>query len=77
MRSQIYQEYQDARGFLQIAEKFVTQCAESPQRDTLLEQFQSTKVLWPNLNPEGTLTADMTTLMLLDQLAATAELASP
>lgn len=72
------QEYQDARGFLQIAEKFVARCAESRQRDRLLEQFQSTKVLWPDLNPEGTLTADVTALSLLsDQLAATAELASP
>ena len=72
------QEYQDARGFLQIAEKFVTQCAGSPQRDTLLEQFQSAKVLWPNLNPKGAIPADMTTLMLLiGQLTTAAELASP
>ena len=71
------QEYQDARGFLQIAEKFVAQCAGSPQRDTLLEQFQSAKVLWPNLNPKGAIPADMTTLILLiGQLATAVELAS-
>ena len=72
------QEYQDARGFLQIAEKFVAQCAGSPQRDTLLAQLQSAKVLWPNLNPKGAIPTDMTTLVrLIGQLATAAELASP
>ena len=72
------QEYQDARGFLQIAETFVARCAESRRRDRCLNSSNPTKVLWPDLNPEGTLTADVTTLSLLsDQLAATAELASP
>ena len=40
------QEYQDARGFLQIAETFA-QCEESRRRDSLLEQFQSAKVCGP------------------------------
>ena len=72
------QEYQDARGFLQIAETFVAQCEESRRRDSLLEQFQSAKVLWPDLNLEGALTEDAARLSLLaDQLAATGELASP
>lgn len=72
------QEYQDARGFLQIAETFVAQCEESRRRDSLLEQFQSAKVLWPDLNLEGALIEDAARLSLLaDQLAATGELASP
>ena len=72
------QEYQDARGFLHIAETFVAQCVGSKQRGRLLELFQSAKSLWPSLNPKGAIAGDMQTLTLLTgQLDAAAELASP
>jgi hypothetical protein len=72
------QEYQDARGFLQIAETFVVQCAGSAQRGRLLDQFQSAKALWPDLNPEVPILGDPATLSaLIGQLEAAAELASP
>ena len=72
------QEYQDARGFLQIAEKFVVQCAGSARRGRLLDQFQFAKVLWPDLNPEMPILVDPATLSaLIGQLEAAAELASP
>ncbi len=72
------QEYQDARGFLQIAEKFVVQCAGSALRDRLLEQLQSAKALWPDLNPGLPIPGDPATLpALIGQLEAAAELASP
>jgi hypothetical protein len=72
------QEYQDARGFLQIAEKFVVQCAGSARRGRLLDQFQFAKVLWPDLNPEMPILGGPATLSaLIGQLEAAAELASP
>jgi len=72
------QEYQDARGFLHIAETFVTQCTGSKERGRLLDQFQSAKTLWPGLNPEGPIMADRARLSrLIGQLDAAAELASP
>ena len=72
------QEYQDARGFLHVAETFVAQCAGSKQRDRLLDLLQSAKSLWPSLNPKGTIPGDMQTLTLLTgQLDAAAQLASP
>jgi hypothetical protein len=72
------QEYQDARGFLQIAETFVVQCAGSAQRGRLLDQFQSAKALWPDLNPEVPILGDPATLSaLIGQLEAAAQLASP
>jgi hypothetical protein len=71
------QEYQDARGFLQIAETFVVQCAGSAQRGRLLDQFQSAKALWPDLNPEVPILGDPATLSaLIGQLEAAAQLAS-
>ena len=71
------QEYQDARGFLQIAETFVVQCAGSAQRGRLLGQFQSAKALWPDLNPEVPILGDPATLSaLIGQLEAAAQLAS-
>jgi hypothetical protein len=71
------QEYQDARGFLQIAEKFVVQCAGSARRGRLLDQFQFAKVLWPDLNPEMPILEDPATLSaLIGQLEAAAQLAS-
>ena len=72
------QEYQDARGFLQIAETFVVQCAGSAQRGRLLDQFQSAKALWPDLNPEVPILGRAATLSaLIGQLEAAAQLASP
>jgi hypothetical protein len=72
------QEYQDARGFLQIAEKFVVQCAGSARRGRLLDQLQFAKGLWPDLNPEMPILGDPATLSaLIGQLEAAAELASP
>ena len=71
------QEYQDARGFLQIAETFVVQCAGSAQRGRLLDQFQSAKALWPDLNPEVPILGGPATLSaLIGQLEAAAQLAS-
>ena len=52
------QEYQDARGFVEVAETFVADNHADDQRNTLLAKIQAAKILWPSLNPQQSLYAD-------------------
>lgn len=59
------QEYQDARGFVQIAEKFIQRCEASIAREALLMQVAAAKQLWPSLNPQEPLNADAEPLVAI------------
>lgn len=57
------QEYQDARGFVEVAETFVADNHADDQRNTLLAKIQAAKILWPSLNPQQSLYADDSALV--------------
>ena len=66
------QEYQDARGFLEVAETFVANNQDDDQRGSLLATIQAAKMLWPSLNPQQPLGADDSALVtVLAALRAT------
>ena len=66
------QEYQDARGFLEVAETFVANNQDDDQRGSLLATIQAAKTLWPSLNPQQPLGADDSALVtVLAALRAT------
>ncbi|NCF44122.1 MAG: hypothetical protein GWP70_04795 [Proteobacteria bacterium] len=62
------QEYQDARGFVQIAEKLIQRCEASKAREVLLAQVAAAKQLWPSLNPQEPVRADTDQLLAVSKL---------
>ncbi len=60
------QEYQDARGFLYVAESFVDQTSVA-QRDELLGRIKAASALWPNLNPEAEIAVNSELLAELNE----------
>jgi hypothetical protein len=66
------QEYQDARGFVEVAETFVANNHADDQRNKLLTKIQAAKILWPSLNPQQSLDADDSALItVIEALRAT------
>ena len=66
------QEYQDARGFVEVAQALVANNQYDDQRDSLLAKIQTAKTLWPSLNPQQPLGADDSALVaVLAALQAT------
>jgi hypothetical protein len=66
------QEYQDARGFVEVAETFVANNHADDQRNRLLTKIQAAKILWPSLNPQQSLDADDSALItVIEALRAT------
>ena len=64
------QEYQDARGFVEIAHELLAkdsrfQGAASGQTNELLVQIRTVKMLWPSLKPSGEILGDGHELALL------------
>ena len=64
------QEYQDARGFVEIAHELLAkdsrfQGAASGQTNELLVQIRAVKMLWPSLKPSGEILGDGHELALL------------
>ena len=56
------QEYQDARGFIEIAARFISKIQNDPQRSALLANIQTAKKLWPDLDPKETISGDESAL---------------
>jgi hypothetical protein len=66
------QEYQDARGFVEVAEIFVANNQDNDQRGSLLATLHAAKTQWPSLNPQQPLGADDSALVtVLTALRAT------
>ena len=59
------QEYQDARGFIEIAARFVAKIQNDQQRATLLANIQAAKKLWPDLDPRQPIHGDESALVAL------------
>ena len=67
------QEYQDARGFIEIAARFIAKIQNDPQRTALLANIQTAKKLWPDLDPKQTISGDESALVaVLAELQANA-----
>ncbi|MBL6709200.1 MAG: hypothetical protein ISP99_07630 [Pseudomonadales bacterium] len=56
------QEYQDARGFIEIAARFISKIQNDPQRSALLANIQTAKKLWPDLDPKETISGEESAL---------------
>lgn len=59
------QEYQDARGFIEIAARFVAKIQNDQHRAALLGNIQAAKKLWPNLDPRQPINGDESALVAL------------
>jgi len=57
------QEYQDARGFIEIAARFIAKIQNDPQRSALLANIQTAKKLWSDLDPKETVSGDESALV--------------
>ena len=67
------QEYQDARGFIEIAARFIAKIQNDPQCIALLANIQTAKKLWPDLDPDQTINGDESALVaVLAELQAIA-----
>ena len=67
------QEYQDARGFIEIAASFVVKIQNDRQRTALLGNIQAAKKLWPDLDPRQPINGDESALVaVLAELQAIA-----
>ena len=67
------QEYQDARGFIEIAARFIAKIENDPQCIALLANIQTAKKLWPDLDPDQTINGDESALVaVLAELQAIA-----
>lgn len=67
------QEYQDARGFIEIAARFIAKIQNDPQCIALLANIQAAKKLWPDLDPDQTINGDESALVaVLAELQAIA-----